>query len=308
MGHMQFVIFLNPNQIIPKACGQLFMTKRARLFHCHHKSIRIFLTFSLKKVCIHSLSLSLSLSQESISPNYLSLSLPPSPLMATSPVIRVVQNQDTELKEMEQGNSNLNSTSQGQPLQTSSSVQNPTLFNKTLTSTANLAQLLPTGTVLAFQTLAPSFTNRGVCTVNSNKYLTGLLVGLCFLSCIALSFTDSLIGRDGKIYYGVATFKGFYVFNFTGSDDESDGVFTNLQKLRIKTIDFVHSFFTAIVFLSVSFSDTGVQNCLFQHPNQNTTELLVNLPLGAAVLSSLVFMMFPTTRKGIGYTNVTHNS
>nr|CAD1829670.1 unnamed protein product [Ananas comosus var. bracteatus] len=99
----------------------------------------------------------------------------------------------------------------------------PLVIDRTLSSVANLAKLLPTGTVLAFQALSPSFANHGAC-YPSNKFLTALLLYFCAASCVFFSFTDSLRGRDGKLYYGMATFRGFYVFNYSGGDDDDDRV------------------------------------------------------------------------------------
>jgi hypothetical protein len=67
----------------------------------------------------------------------------------------------------------------------------------------------------------------------------------------------------------------------------------------------VHAIFAAVVFLTVAFSDVGLQRCFFPHAGANTSELLKNLPLGTAFLSSFVFLIFPTTRKGIGYSDTT---
>ncbi|XP_066314519.1 protein DMP3-like isoform X2 [Miscanthus floridulus] len=155
-----------------------------------------------------------------------------------------------------------------------------TAMDKTLASVANLAKLLPTGTALAFQSLSPSFTNRGAC-LPSN--------------------------RDGKLYYGVATVKGFLVFNYTGDDDEGDAerrrqVFKNLRRLRIRWVDYVHAVFSAVVFLTVAFSTVAVQNCFFPDASENVNQMLTNLPLGAGFFSAMVFLVFPTTRKGIDYT------
>ncbi|KAF3339305.1 hypothetical protein FCM35_KLT16776 [Carex littledalei] len=185
---------------------------------------------------------------------------------------------------------------------------NPTMVDKTLSSTANLAQLLPTGTVLAFEALSSSFTDNGQCLM-ANKFLTTLLIFFCLLSCFVFTFTDSLVGQDGKHYYGIATFKGFYVFNFSGTDEEAARIFHDLRRLRIRiVIDFVHAIFSSFVFLVVAFSDTGVQRCFFPSADSNVKELFIKLPLGVAFLASFVFIIFPTTRKGIGYTNGTHQS
>ncbi|KAF7081343.1 hypothetical protein CFC21_085296 [Triticum aestivum] len=173
---------------------------------------------------------------------------------------------------------------------------------------ANLAQLLPTGTVLTYQALSPSFTNHGKCeTSGSNQWLTAALVAVLAAVCIFFSFTDSVIGHhDGKLYYGVATTHGFNVFNFSDEDERREwSGLDEFRRLRLQTLDFVHGFFTAVVFLTVAFSDVGLQNCFFPDAGRNNQELLKNLPLGMAFLSSIVFIIFPTKRKGIGFSDTT---
>ncbi|CAL4956796.1 unnamed protein product [Urochloa decumbens] len=179
-----------------------------------------------------------------------------------------------------------------------------TTTDKAMTSAANLAQLLPTGTVLAYKALSPSFTNHGACAA-SNRWLTAVLVAVLAAFSLFFSFTDSVVGRDRKLYYGVATPHGFNVFNFSGEEEEREWALGELRKLRLRPLDYVHAFFTAVVFLTLAFSDVGLQRCFFPKAGFNTSELLKNLPLGAAFLSSFVFMIFPTKRKGIGYNDST---
>ncbi|KAF0908564.1 hypothetical protein E2562_026349 [Oryza meyeriana var. granulata] len=199
------------------------------------------------------------------------------------------------------------STTPQRPVKGSSPPPAPvTAMDKTLSSVANLAKLLRRGTALAFQSLLPSFTNRGAC-LTSNRHLTAALLYLCVLSCLFFSFTDSFVSGDGKLYYGVATAHGFLVFNYAGVDDDDDDqrrrreVFKDLRRLRIRWVDSVHAVFTAVVFLTVAFSSTAVQTCYFPDASDNVKQLLTNLPLGAGFLSTTVFLVFPTTRKGIGY-------
>jgi FtsH-binding integral membrane protein len=180
----------------------------------------------------------------------------------------------------------------------------PAATDKVMSSVANLAQLLPTGTVLAYQALAPSFTNHGKCET-SNQWLTVALVLVLTASCLFFAFTDSVLGRDQKLYYGVATLRGFNVFNFSTDEEKEAFGAEEFTKLRIRPLDFMHAFFTAVVFLTVAFSDVGLQNCFFPDAGKNTEELLKNLPLGMAFLSSFVFLVFPTKRKGIGYNDTT---
>ncbi|KQK20876.1 protein DMP3 [Brachypodium distachyon] len=193
------------------------------------------------------------------------------------------------------------------PVAAPASASRPTASatDKVMSSAANLAQLLPTGTVLAYQALSPSFTNHGQCQT-SNQWLTAALVTVLATLSILFSFTDSvLLGRDRKLYYGVATPRGFNVFNFSGDEEQRLWAEDELRKLRIRPLDFMHAAFTAVVFLTVAFSDVGLQNCFFPDAGKNAQELLKNLPLGMAFLSSFVFMIFPTKRKGIGYNDTT---
>uniref|UniRef100_A0ACD6A6G3 Uncharacterized protein n=1 Tax=Avena sativa TaxID=4498 RepID=A0ACD6A6G3_AVESA len=181
-----------------------------------------------------------------------------------------------------------------------------TATDKVMSSAANLAQLLPTGTVLTFQALAPSFTNHGKCTdAYTNQWLTAALVIVLAVVSLFFSFTDSVVGRDQKLYYGVATPEGFNVFNFSSEEEKEQWDPAEFRRLRIRPLDFMHAIFTAVVFLTVAFNDVGLQYCLFPNASKNSQELLKNLPLGMAFLSSFVFMIFPTKRKGIGYNDPT---
>ncbi|XP_073009543.1 protein DMP2-like [Typha latifolia] len=227
---------------------------------------------------------------------------------SSSSVIQIPQGQEQELKELEP-TVLVSSPLRGMPAPRPSLTATATapMLDRTLSSMANLMKLLPTGTVLAFQSLIPSFTNHGSC-YTSNRYISGLLILLCAVSCVFFSFTDSLIGRDGKPYYGLATFNGFYVFNYRGADEERDVLFGDLSSLRIRLLDYLHAFFSALVFLVVAFSDSEIQYCFSLGDNPSARQLLVNLPLGAGLLASVVFMVFPTSRKGIGYTDTTPNS
>ncbi|KAM0896601.1 hypothetical protein ACQ4PT_023085 [Festuca glaucescens] len=181
-----------------------------------------------------------------------------------------------------------------------------TVTDKAMSSTANLAQLLPTGTVLAYQALAPSFTNHGKCEETpTNQWLTASLVIVLATSSLVFSFTDSVLGRDQKLYYAIATPRGFNVFNFSSEEEKQEWDPAEFRRLRVRPLDYMHAVFTALVFLTVALSYVGLQNCFFPNAGRNTEELLKNLPLGMAFFSSFVFMIFPTKRKGIGYNDTT---
>ncbi|XP_062227593.1 uncharacterized protein LOC133925861 [Phragmites australis] len=172
--------------------------------------------------------------------------------------------------------------------------------NRGLTSSANLLELLPTGTVLAFQALAATFTNQGNCHP-SNWWLTLGLVTFLTATCIFFAFTDSVQDSEGKVYQGVALPGRLHIFY--ASKEEPKNFSAKLKERGLKAVDWVHAFFTAVVFLSIAGSDVGLQDCFFPRASEDTNQLLKNLPLGMAVLSSFVFMIFPPTRKGIGFDN-----
>ncbi|EEF49777.1 protein DMP10 [Ricinus communis] len=179
---------------------------------------------------------------------------------------------------------------------------------KTLASTAaNLANLLPTGTVLAFEALVPSFSNDGECFA-ANRYLTLGVIICCSLVCFLSSFTDSFVGHDGKIYYGIATFKGLYVFNDCDCSDgcgEEEIKGNKKTNYRITLIDFIHAFSSLIVFLVFAISSSNVQECFFSKAGPNEKQIIMNLPLGIGLFSSFLFTIFPTRRRGIGYGDMT---
>ncbi|KAL3517007.1 hypothetical protein ACH5RR_023909 [Cinchona calisaya] len=82
----------------------------------------------------------------------------------------------------------------------------------TFKGTAYLANRLPTGIVFTFQLLSPILSNQGVCDT-ALKTMTAILLALCGLACFVLSFTDSFKDAKGNVFYGFATFKGFYPIN-----------------------------------------------------------------------------------------------
>ncbi|KAJ1394028.1 Protein DMP [Sesbania bispinosa] len=168
-------------------------------------------------------------------------------------------------------------------------------ISQTFQSTAHLANLLPTGTVLAFQLLSPIFTNIGNCDPVS-KFLTAALVAICGGSCFLLCFTDSFRDNKGNICYGFATFRGLWVI---------DGSITLppqlAAKYRLRFIDFMHAVMSILVFAAIALFDQNVVNCFFPEPSNETQEILTALPVGIGVFCSMLFVVFPTQRHGIGF-------
>ncbi|XP_051125231.1 protein DMP6-like [Andrographis paniculata] len=168
-------------------------------------------------------------------------------------------------------------------------------ISQTFESTANLANLLPTGSVLAFQLLAPIFSNQGECDAVS-RMLTAGLVALCGLSCFLFSFTDSFKDQKGNICYGFATFRGMWFI------DGSATIPPELAaKYKLKFIDFAHAFMSILVFAAIALFDQNVVHCFYPEPSPGTKEVLTALPVGIGVACSMLFVVFPTKRHGIGF-------
>ncbi|XP_020230899.1 protein DMP4 [Cajanus cajan] len=168
-------------------------------------------------------------------------------------------------------------------------------ISQTFQSTAHLANLLPTGTVLAFQLLSPIFTNIGNCD-SVSKVMTAALVSLCGASCFLLCLTDSFRDNKGNICYGLATLRGLWVI------DGSTTLPPQLSaKYRLKFIDFMHAVMSVLVFAAIALFDQNVVNCFFPAPSNETQEILTALPVGIGVFGGMFFVTFPTQRHGIGF-------
>ncbi|XP_020244045.1 uncharacterized protein LOC109822280 [Asparagus officinalis] len=173
-----------------------------------------------------------------------------------------------------------------------------TLGDKSFKGVANLIKLLPSGTVFIFQFLSPLLTNKGQCTT-LNKYLTGALLVLCASSCCFSSFTDSITGTDGRVYYGIVTVNGLRKFIDSGSDSDSGSCFDSKYKLKFG--DFVHGFLSLIVFAVVALLSSNIVTCFYPSFELDNTTAMVVLPAAVGGIVSFVFMVFPNTRHGIGY-------
>ncbi|XP_026655802.2 protein DMP2, partial [Phoenix dactylifera] len=168
---------------------------------------------------------------------------------------------------------------------------------------ADLIKLLPTGTVFLFQFLNPLLTNTGHCgTVN--KYLSGVLLAVCGFSCCFSSFTDSYIGSDGKVYYGLATKDGLWSFSDPNAGSK------DLSKYKLRFGDFVHAFLSLVVFSVIALLDDNTVSCFYPSFELEEKTLLMVLPTVVGGLASSVFMIFPNNRHGIGYapTGITDDS
>ncbi|KAJ6803711.1 uncharacterized protein M6B38_189550 [Iris pallida] len=169
-----------------------------------------------------------------------------------------------------------------------------TIGDRAFKGLADLIKLLPSGTVFIFQFLNPLLTNKGQChTVN--KYLSGVLLALCGFSCCFSSFTDSYVGSDGRLYYGLVTKEGLWSFSDRDAGEE------DLSKYRLRLGDFAHAALSLVVFAVISLLDSNTVDCFYPSFEANEKVLLMVLPTVVGGLASSVFMVFPNDRHGIGY-------
>ncbi|KAL2254301.1 uncharacterized protein LOC105169422 [Sesamum indicum] len=172
------------------------------------------------------------------------------------------------------------------------------MLSQALESSAHLANLLPTGTLLAFQLLTPVFTNNGSCDMVTRNMTLVLLFILAF-SCFLASFTDSIKASDGQVYYGFATSRGMWLFDYPTV--AASGPAIELSKYRLRLVDLVHAVLSVLVFAAVALRDKNVVSCLYPSPGHEVQEVLDIVPMGIGLISSLLFVIFPTKRHGIGY-------
>ncbi|PIA39369.1 hypothetical protein AQUCO_02600079v1 [Aquilegia coerulea] len=178
------------------------------------------------------------------------------------------------------------------------SVEGPTTTQQvtaqTVTGLGNLIKLLPSGTFFLFVFLNPALTNNGECSA-SNKYFSGIFLGLCgFASCFSW-FTDSYIDKNGKVQYGIVTKKGLYPI--TDSDPSS----ANLSGYKLCLGDFVHATLSIIVFAIVALLDPNTVDCFYPSFKTTQKQLIMSLPPVVGAVASSAFVMFPNSRHGLGF-------
>ncbi|XP_044465045.1 protein DMP7-like [Mangifera indica] len=168
-------------------------------------------------------------------------------------------------------------------------------IRKTIKGTGHLIRLLPTGSVLTFQIVSPILTHQGKCPTHTNRVITLAFLALCGLSCFILRLTDSFRDERAKVRHGLATFRGLWVLDtpLKLSPEEA-------ARYRLKFIDFFHAFASILVFAAVALFDKNVVNCFCPHPSDETKELLVSVPVCIGVACSILFVLFPSKRHGIG--------
>lgn len=165
---------------------------------------------------------------------------------------------------------------------------------KTLSKTSLLGNFLPTGTLLAFEMVLPTIYRTGECS-HVTKLMLNLLLILCTLSCFFFHFTDSFKGPDDKVFYGLVTPNGLAVFK-----PDLGMIVPRDEKYKLSFNDIVHALMSLMIFLSIAFSDHRVTKCLLPGKEKEMYEVMESFPLMVGLLCSGLYLIFPTTRHGIG--------
>ncbi|WMV15969.1 hypothetical protein MTR67_009354 [Solanum verrucosum] len=108
--------------------------------------------------------------------------------------------------------------------------------------------------------------------------------------------TDSFKDQKGNVCYGFATTRGLWII-----DGSATLPLEVAAKYKLKFIDFMHAIMSILVFAAVALFDQNVVSCFYPTPSYETQELLTALPVAIGVICSMLFVVFPTQRHGIGF-------
>ncbi|CAL5061329.1 unnamed protein product [Urochloa decumbens] len=170
------------------------------------------------------------------------------------------------------------------------------MADATFKSIGDVLKLLPTATVIVYEVLNPIVTNTGECRHVGYKIATGILLGLCGFFCAFSTFTDSYVGADGNVKYGLVTPRGLLPFYDSGVEGR------DFSKYKLRFADFVHAAFTVAVFAAVALlADANTVACFYPSLKEQQKKVVMALPVVVGAVAGVVFVVFPSTRHGIGY-------
>ncbi|GFP81329.1 hypothetical protein PHJA_000276200 [Phtheirospermum japonicum] len=170
------------------------------------------------------------------------------------------------------------------------------IVNTILSNIARLNVHLPIATILVFTNFAPFLTNSGKCTT-LDRWLMGGFTGFLAASCVFVSITDSFRTATGGLYYGVATFHGIWKF---GGGRARPCV---LSDYKLRWGDLFYASLSLIVFLVFVLVQNDVLSCY----DVVLPRKFINLaPLVIGFVVSLLFVLFPSSRRGIGHPFLLH--
>ncbi|KAL6840173.1 hypothetical protein ACP4OV_029983 [Aristida adscensionis] len=169
------------------------------------------------------------------------------------------------------------------------------VLNLVLSGTARLNVLLPTATILAFAIFAPLLTDDGKCT-RLSRALTAAFVALCAASCVFFTLTDSFRSPTGRLRYGVATPTG--IRTFCGGCGHRKRGPREPERYRLRWSDLFHTALALVAFVTFAASHHDIVQCYYPGVPR---KVINTVPLVIGFVVSLLFVLFPSKRRGIGY-------
>ena len=165
------------------------------------------------------------------------------------------------------------------------------VMNLVLSGTARLNVLLPTATILTFAIFAPLISDDGKC-ARVNRVLTAAFILLCATSCVFFTLTDSFRSATGRLRYGVATPTGIRTFCHGRKAPREP------ERYRLRWSDLFHTALSLVAFMTFAASHHDIVRCYYP----GVPRKVVNtVPLVVGFVVSLLFVLFPSKRRGIGY-------
>lgn len=168
-----------------------------------------------------------------------------------------------------------------------------------------LSNILPTGTFLAFQVVAPLATNNGDCGKTEIVVTSVTLILLCALCCVSC-FTDSYKApENGTVYYGIVTPKGLWNPNFRHAHiagTNGGSIYTaGGTRYVLEVDDFVNATLSVVALATISLLTAPVTTCFYPHIPSSVQK---TIPILVGLVVSVVCAFGTSPRSGIGFAGV----
>ncbi|CAM6012105.1 unnamed protein product [Sphagnum balticum] len=163
-----------------------------------------------------------------------------------------------------------------------------------------LSNVLPTGTFLVFQMLAPLATNNGDCGV-TEKVVTSITLFVLSALCCFTCFTDSYKAENGVLYYGLVTSTGLWNPNFKTANISGvqGSIYTGAgTKYVLEFSDFVNAGVSVAALATVTLLTAPVTTCFYPHIAGSIEK---TVPLLVGLLVSAICAFGTNSRHGIGF-------
>ncbi|CAD5178634.1 unnamed protein product [Musa acuminata subsp. malaccensis] len=129
---------------------------------------------------------------------------------------------------------------------------------------------------------------------HSKRIWNTFLVALCAAYCVSFTFTNSYRAASGRLYYAVATLRGIWAFNGRRKGPPEPGTY------RLTWSDLFHASLSLslVAFLTIALLHDDVMRCYHIDLPRKVTN---TGPLVIGFLFSVLFVVFPSRRRGTGY-------